>query len=77
MSAPASPTLTKRNAIRAVSAATRRSEASAMAAPAPGHRAVERGHDRPGKRAHRADEVAGQPGELQQRRPIRGGAARR
>ena len=35
MSAPASPTFTKRNAIRAVSAATRKSEASAMAAPAP------------------------------------------
>ena len=35
MSAPESPTLTKRNAIFAVSAATRKSEARAMAAPAP------------------------------------------
>ncbi len=35
MSAPARPTFTKRNAILAVSAATRKSEARAMAAPAP------------------------------------------
>ena len=35
MSAPARPTFTNRNAMRAVSAATRRSEATAMAAPAP------------------------------------------
>jgi hypothetical protein len=35
MSAPASPTFTNRKAIRAVLAATRRSAARAMAAPAP------------------------------------------
>ena len=70
MSAPARPTFTNRNAIRAVSAATRRSEATAMAAPAPAVVPFSAATMGAGSARMAADEVAGQARELEQPRRV-------
>ena len=70
MSAPARPTRVKRKAILALSAAIRMSLAAAITAPAPGHRAVERRDHRAATLADGEDEIAGEPGELEQPRGI-------